>query len=100
NSRGPETIDADTLSSGAKAVTAAEAVVGVDALILSVPLDRIPGLAPLMADVAADTVIVDTSNYYPGRDGEIAAIIDGQPESEWVSAQLGRKVAKAWNAIG
>jgi predicted dinucleotide-binding enzyme len=100
NSRRPETIDADTLSSGAKAVTAAEAVVGVDALILSVPLDRIPGLAPLMADVAADTVIIDTSNYYPGRDGKIAAIIDGQPESEWVSAQLGRTVAKAWNAIG
>lgn len=100
NSRGPETIDADTLSTGAKAVTAAEAVVGVDAVILSVPLDRIPGLAPLVATADADTVIIDTSNYYPMRDGEIVALNEGQVESEWVSAQLGRKVAKAWNAIG
>lgn len=100
NSRGPETIDADTLASGARAVTAAEAVVGVDALILSVPLDRIPGLAPLMAKVDADTVIIDTSNYSPPRDGQIAALDDGQVESEWVSAQLGRTVARAWNTIG
>ncbi|MBD8548234.1 NADPH-dependent F420 reductase [Sphingomonas sp. CFBP 8760] len=99
NSRGPETIDADILSSGAKAVTAADAIVDIDALILSIPLDRIPGLAPLIADVSPDTVIIDTSNYYPGRDGEIAPIVEGQPESEWVSAQLGRKVVKAWNAI-
>ena len=100
NSRGPETIDAETLSSGARAVTAAEAVVGVDALILSIPLDRIPGLAPLMTDVDAETVIIDTSNYYPGRDGQIAALDEGQVESQWVSAQLGRTVAKAWNSIG
>lgn len=100
NSRGPETIDADTLSSGARAVTAVDAVVGVEALILSVPLARIPSLAPLMAEVDADTVIIDTSNYSPPRDGQIAALDDGQVESEWVSAQVGRTVAKAWNSIG
>jgi predicted dinucleotide-binding enzyme len=100
NSRGPETIGADVLSTGARAVTTADAVVDVDALILSIPLQGIPALAPLMAKANADTVIIDTSNYYPMRDGQIAALNEGQVESEWVSAQLGRPVAKAWNAIG
>ncbi|GHC65157.1 NADPH-dependent F420 reductase [Limoniibacter endophyticus] len=99
NSRGPETIDADILASGARAVTSAEAVVGVDVVILSTPLAAIPQIAPLFADVPTETVVIDTSNYYPRRDGEIAAIEAGQTESEWVTGQLGRPIAKAWNAI-
>lgn len=99
NSRGPETIDADLLASGAHAVTSAEPVTGVDVVILSTQLGAIPAIAPLFADVADDTVVIDTSNYYPKRDGEIAAIEGGQTESEWVAEQLGRPIAKAWNAI-
>jgi predicted dinucleotide-binding enzyme len=100
NSRGPDTIESEVLSSGARAVSAEEAVVDVDAVILSVPLNQLSKVAPLLADVPADTVVIDTSNYYPGRDGEIKAIEDGQVESLWVSEQLGRPVVKAWNAIG
>jgi len=99
NSRGPETIDADILKNGARAVTSAEAVTGVDVVILSTQLSAIPKIAPLFADVADDTVVIDTSNYYPKRDGEIAAIEGGLTESEWVAEQLGRPIAKAWNAI-
>lgn len=99
NSRGPETIDAALLQNGARAVTSAEAVIGVDVVILSTQLGAIPKIAPLFADAAADTVVIDTSNYYPKRDGEIAAIEGGQTESEWVAEQLGRPIAKAWNAI-
>ena len=44
-------------------------------------------------------VVVDTGNYYPQRDGYIAAIEDGTPESQWVSQQLGRPVVKAFNTI-
>ncbi|WP_348639839.1 NADPH-dependent F420 reductase [Rhizobium leguminosarum] len=44
--------------------------------------------------------MIDTSNYYPMRDAEIADIEAGEVESVWVSRQLGRPVAKAWNAIG
>lgn len=47
----------------------------------------------------ADVVVIDTSNYYPFRDGEIEAIDSGKPESVWVSEQIGRPVVKAWNAL-
>lgn len=100
NSRGPDTIEPDVLASGGRAVTAQEAVVDVDAVILSIPLNRLPGIAPLIASVPAETVVIDTSNYYPARDGRIEAIEDGQVESLWVSEQLGRPIVKAWNAIG
>jgi len=99
NSRGPETIDAGILENGARAVTSAEAVADVDVVIMSTPLGAIPKIAPLFANVSADTIVIDTSNYYPKRDGEIAAIEGGQAESEWVAGQIGRPIAKAWNAI-
>ncbi len=100
NSRGPETIEADVLSLGGRAVTALEAVTDVDVVILSIPLNRIPEIAPLVAGVPAGTVVIDTSNYYPQRDGRIDAIEAGQVESLWVAERLGRPIAKAWNAIG
>src|SRR5215207_7066099 len=100
NSRGPDTIGADVLASGGRAVTAEEAVADVDVVIVSIPLNRVPGIASLIASVPAETVVIDTSNYYPGRDGRIDAIEEGQVESQWVSEQLGRPIVKAWNAIG
>jgi predicted dinucleotide-binding enzyme len=100
NSRGPETIEADVLALGARAVSTAQAVEDVDAVILSIPLNRIPTIAPLIANLPAETVVIDTSNYYPHRDDKIDAIEAGQVESLWVAEQLGRPIAKAWNAIG
>lgn len=100
NSRDPETIGPDVLARGGRAVFAAEAMDGVDVAILSLPLSHIPAVAPLIAQLAADTVVIDTSNYYPVRDGRIDAIDAGQPESKWVVEQLGRPIVKAWNAIG
>ncbi|MBD1940259.1 NAD(P)-binding domain-containing protein [Microcoleus sp. FACHB-68] len=100
NSRGPETIEADVLAFGARAVSTAEAVEDVEVVILSIPLNRIPTIAPLIANLPAETVVIDTSNYYPHRDDKIDAIEAGQVESLWVAEQLGRPIAKAWNAIG
>lgn len=100
NSRGPETIDAEVLVTGARAVTAGEAVADVEAIILSVPMNRIPGLASLIGTVPEQTVVIDTSNYFPGRDDRVEPIEAGQVESLWVAEQLGRPIAKAWNAIG
>lgn len=100
NSRGPESIDADTLSTGAQASDVDTALADVDVAILSIPLSRLPGLAGSIAALPDATVIIDTSNYYPGRDGTIDAIEAGMAESLWVVEQLGRPVVKAWNAIG
>jgi 8-hydroxy-5-deazaflavin:NADPH oxidoreductase len=100
NSRGPDTIEPDVLASGGRAVTAADAVADVDVVILSIPLNRLPGIASLIASIPAETVLIDTSNYYPARDGRIEAIEAGQVESLWVAEQLGRPIVKAWNAIG
>ena len=63
NSRGPEAIEADVLSTGARAVTAEDAVRDVEVLILSIPLNRIPGFAPELSGLPADAVVIDTSNY-------------------------------------
>ena len=100
NSRGPETIDAELLSSGARAVTTEDALTDVEVVILSIPLNRIPDIAPLIARLPEVAAVIDTSNYYPFRDDKIDAIEAGQIESLWVAEQLGRPIAKAWNAIG
>lgn len=100
NSKEPETIEKDILSTGAKAVYAKDAVKDVDVIILSIPFQHNPKMAELLADVPEETVVIDTSNYYPHRDGNIAAIDNGQVESVWVSEKIGRPIAKAWNAIG
>jgi predicted dinucleotide-binding enzyme len=100
NSRGPETIDKELLSSGALAVTTENALTDVEVVILSIPLNRIRDIASLVAGLPAETVVIDTSNYYPFRDEKIDAIEQGQAESMWVAEQLGRPIVKAWNAIG
>lgn len=100
NSRGPETIPAAVFSAGGRAVTAEETVVDVDALITSVPFIRNPDIRSVVEGLPADAVLLDTSNYYPQRDGHIAAVDGGQVESLWVSEQFGgRPLVKAWNAI-
>jgi predicted dinucleotide-binding enzyme len=99
NSKGPETIRNLARDAGAAAVSKEEAVQGVEAIVLSIPFGRYPDLASLFSDVPADVVVIDTSNYYPFRDGAIAEVDGGKPESVWVSEQIGRPVVKAWNAV-
>ena len=99
NSRGPETIPAEVFASGGHAVAARDVVADVDALIVSVPLRALPGIRSLIDNVPPNAVVLDTSNYFPVRDGAIGALDNGQVESLWVVEQLGRPVVKAWNAI-
>ena len=100
NSRGPDTIEADVLAFGGRAVTAAEAVADVDVVILSIPLN------PPSRDRAADRQRTSRDGRHrhvellSARDGRIDAIEAGQVESLWVAEQLGRPIVKAWNAIG
>lgn len=99
NSRGPETIDSDVLATGATAVEASAVVHDVEVLITSIPLSAMPGIKPLVTGLPAEVVVIDTSNYYPARDGQLQALDEGQVESVWVAEQIGRPVVKAWNAI-
>lgn len=100
NSRGPQHIDSKALAMGAKAVTVQQVVHHKDVIILSIPLNRIPQITPLLAGIPDTVTVIDTSNYYPGRDSVIDSIEAGQVESLWVKEQIGRPFAKAWNAIG
>jgi 8-hydroxy-5-deazaflavin:NADPH oxidoreductase len=99
NSRGPETIPSEVTVAGGRAVHGRDVVSDVEALIVSIPLARIPDIRPLVDHLPDGAVVLDTSNYYPFRDGRIAALDEGQVESLWVADQLGRPVVKAWNAI-
>lgn len=101
NSRGPETLKELSARSGAHAVTTHEAVRGVDLVIVAVPQKSVPQLPKgLFEDVPSSVVVVDTGNYYPSiRDGIIADIESGTPESAWVAKQLRRPVFKLFNNI-
>jgi predicted dinucleotide-binding enzyme len=100
NSRGPETIVASVLETGARAATAEDALTGVDVVILSMPYAGFQKVRPLVAALPRETVVIDTSNYFPQRDGVNPAIEAGQVESEWIQDFFGRPITKAWNAIG
>jgi predicted dinucleotide-binding enzyme len=100
NSRGPETIAPAVLETGARAATAKDAVRDVDVVILSMPHTGFEKVRPLVAALPERAVVIDTSNYFPQRDGVNPALEAGQVESEWIQAFFGRPVVKAWNAIG
>ncbi|HEU5208636.1 MAG TPA: NAD(P)-binding domain-containing protein [Longimicrobiales bacterium] len=100
NSRGPETLAELAWETGAKAVTARDAVRDRDLVVVTIPEGRVRELPrDLFDDVPAATVVVDTGNYYPQRDGRIDGIESGTTESRWVERQLGRPVVKAFNNI-
>lgn len=98
NSKGPQSIQHLANEIGAQAVTKEEAVSGVEVVILSIPFANYPTLKQTLNNISPKTVVIDTSNYYPGRDGAIKEVDDGKPESVWVSEQIGHPVVKAWNA--
>jgi len=98
NSKGPESILDLAHELGVSAVSKEDAVKDVDVVILSIPFAAYASLSELFRDVPVGVTVIDTSNYYPFRDGSIGAIENGTPESVWVSEQIGRPVVKAWNA--
>jgi predicted dinucleotide-binding enzyme len=100
NSRHPETLSDLAGSTGAQAVWAAEAANGADLVIVSIPQKSVLDLAPgIVATAKAGAPVIETNNYYPQRDGHIAEIEEGTPESVWVAEHLGVPVFKAFNGI-
>ena len=98
NSRGPESLQALAAETGARAATVSEAASDKEVVIVTIPEKAVPKL-PTGLFTDSRTVVVDTGNYYPQRDGKIAEIESGTTESRWVSQQLGRPVVKAFNTM-
>lgn len=85
---------------GTEPATLDDVVKDVNVVILSVPTAAIPDLPKdLFANVSEDVVVVDTSNYYPFRDGDIKELKNGKVESVWVAQQIGHPVIKAFNNL-
>jgi 8-hydroxy-5-deazaflavin:NADPH oxidoreductase len=100
NSRGPETLGelVRELGAKAKAATVGEAAKAGDVVVVTIPLKAI-GTIPV--EPLASKVVIDTNNYYPQRDGQIAALDDkSETTSGLLQAHLPHaKVVKAFNHI-
>ncbi len=99
NSRGPESLQDVVRGTSIQAAAKEDAVRDAEVIILSVPFARMPDLSGLLTDVPQSVTVIDTSNYYPARDGQIAEVDAGKLETVWASEQVGRPLVKAWNAL-
>lgn len=100
NSRGPDTLAelVGDLGEHARAATAAEAAQAGDVVVVTIPLKNYPDVP---VEELAGKVVIDTMNYYPQRDGQIAAL-DSQAttSSELLQAHLPTsRVVKGFNNI-
>jgi predicted dinucleotide-binding enzyme len=76
NSRGPDTLKelAGELGPRASTATAAEAAAAGDLVLVSIPVRAYPSVP---AGPLAGKVVMDTGNYYPQRDGQLAELDSG-----------------------
>lgn len=100
NSRGPESLEGLVRELGPRAASATpqDAARRGDIVVATIPLGR---YRDLPADALTGKTVIDTMNYYPERDGHIAALDDGSTTtSEMTAAHLPQsKVVKAFNSI-
>lgn len=80
-------------------VSVEDVMKNIEVLIISLPLKALPSVQNIINQAGEEVIIVDTSNYYPYRDGKIEEIENGMVESVWVSNQLGRPIIKAFNNL-
>jgi predicted dinucleotide-binding enzyme len=97
NSRGPASLR-DQEGDGVRAGTVEEAAEVGEVVLLAVPLKAVPDLP---ADPFAGTIVIDATNYYPSRDGQIAELDDDTLTStELVGRHLeGARMVKAFNTM-
>jgi predicted dinucleotide-binding enzyme len=100
NSRGPETLAELVAELGprARAATPEEAAKAGDWVVVTVPLHAVDKLP---AEALVGRTVLDTTNYYPGRDGQLARLDSGElTSSELVQEHLaGARVVKVFNNI-
>jgi predicted dinucleotide-binding enzyme len=100
NSRGPETL-ADLvaeLGPRARAASAAEAGAAGDLVVVTIPLRAI---SDVPVEPLAGKTVIDTNNYYPQRDGQIAELDSASTTSAQLLQDLlvTSHVVKAFNHI-
>jgi predicted dinucleotide-binding enzyme len=99
NTRAMPELEKIAASLGASAATIQDVVKDVDAIIFSMPFNAYKDLPKdLLKEVPQDVVVMDTSNYYPFRDGETAEL-EQMSESEYISGILNRPLVKVFNNI-
>ena len=97
NTRSMPELEKIAASLGASAATMDEVVKDVDAIIFSMPFNAYINLPKLLLnDVPQDVVVMDTSNYYPFRDGEVPELAQIS-ESEYISRIVNRPLVKVFN---
>ncbi|RKE36109.1 hypothetical protein B0G76_2263 [Paraburkholderia sp. BL23I1N1] len=98
NSRDPRTLTSTASAIGCALGTAEEAAKFGDVVVVAVPFMNIDALPVAALD---GKIVIDTGNYYPERDGQIAALDSrSTTTSQMLAAALpGAKVVKAFNAI-
>lgn len=100
NSRGPQTLSdlVAELGPRASADTSPGAAERGDLVVVTVPLKA---YRDVPVEPLAGKVVVDTNNYYPQRDGRIAALDDGSTTSSLLLAEHlpASHVVKAFNHI-
>jgi len=100
NSRGPETLAGlvRELGARARAGTALEAAQAGELVVVTIPLKNIRSVP---VEPLASKVVIDTNNYYPQRDGQIAELDnESTTTAELLQQHLPKsKVVKAFNHI-
>ena len=100
NSRGPDTLRslADELGDRAEAATVTDAARFGDLVVVATPLGAYDALP---AAAFEGKVVVDASNYYPNRDGQIPELDNDETTSTELLAEhlAGGRVVKAFNTM-
>jgi 8-hydroxy-5-deazaflavin:NADPH oxidoreductase len=98
NSRGPETLQSLVAEIGAQAATIEDAANFGEVVFISIPFGKYQSLPP---NVFAGKIVIDSNNYYPGRDGQFTELDSGATtSSELLAAHLpGARVVKGFNTI-
>lgn len=102
NSRGPGTLGelvAD-LGGHVRAGTLMEAAAS-DIVIVTIPLRALPNLPADLAQQLSGTVVIDTMNYYPERDGHISVLDEHRTTTSEMTATVlpAARVVKGFNNI-
>jgi 8-hydroxy-5-deazaflavin:NADPH oxidoreductase len=100
NSRGPETLKelVSDIGGSLQAMTAEDAAGFGEVVVVSIPFGR---YREMPVDAVDGKIVIDTNNYFPGRDGHFEELDkDRTTSSEMLQAHMpAARVVKAFNAI-